>query len=428
MTTTHSHASSQGNRQPAIDELDLAIVKLAAHINAASYELLVLVRRFDERAGWLKWGFSNCSEWLHWRCDLSLSAARERVRVAHALKTLPAIASSFSSGELSYSKVRALTRVGRSDNEEALKAFALNTTAARVEERCRELRCGTADSVSEANRSYANRSLRIHRDPARGSMTITVELPLEAGELIDKALDKARGESASAAPEFAEENWSAQQADALVTMASAYLTGQREVPTGSAEHYQVTVHVDRSSLTEDHGRSGLPIESVRRLCCDGETVVIVEDENGEPLNVGRKSRTVPTAIKRALWARDKSCTFPGCSHKRFVDAHHIQHWSAGGETSLDNLMLLCTRHHRLVHEGGFSIARDYLDRWYFKRPDGQAVPNCGYRLEDTLDDDIDADGAALNRHPSAEGLPALPLFVAERSPPAYMTQNSGCLH
>ncbi len=91
-------------------------------------------------------------------------------------------------------------------------------------------------------------------------------------------------------------------------------------------------------------------------------------------------------------------------------------------------MLLCTRHHRLVHEGGFAIAKDYLDRWYFKRPDGQAVPRCGYRLEDMLDDDIDANGAALQINPSAEGFPALPLFVAERSPPAYLTENSGCLH
>jgi len=426
MLTTHSPA----NGHPAIDELDRAIVKLATHINAASYELLVLVRRFDERAGWLKWGFSNCSQWLHWRCDLSLSAARERVRVAHALKTLPAIAESFCRGALSYSKVRALTRVANPDNEAALMAFALNTTATRVEERCRELRCGRAASVAEANRVYANRALHIRRDADRGTMTITVELPLEAGELIDKALDKARDDRASTGAEFAAESWPAQQADALVAMANAYLTGQREGLTGSAQHYQVTVHVDRAALIDGngHGRSGLPLESVKRLCCDGETVLIVEDEDGEPLNIGRKSRTVPTAIKRALWSRDKGCTFPGCTHQRFVDAHHIQHWSAGGETSLDNLMLLCTRHHRLVHEGGFAIAKDYLDRWYFKRPDGQAVPRCGYRLEDMLDDDIDANGAALQINPSAEGFPALPLFVAERSPPAYLTENSGCLH
>ena len=112
MSATQSHADHHTD----IDELDSAIVTLAARINASSYELLVLIRRFDERAGWLKWGFANCSDWLHWRCDLGLSAAREKVRVAHALKTLPAIAAAFSTGELSYSKVRALSRVARQDN------------------------------------------------------------------------------------------------------------------------------------------------------------------------------------------------------------------------------------------------------------------------------------------------------------------------
>ena len=415
-------------RHSYIDELDRAIVNLSARINAESYELLVLIRCFDERAGWLEWAFPNCAEWLHWRCDLSLSAAREKVRVAHALKILPAISLAFSRGELSYSKVRALTRVARPDNEGMLKAFALKTTAARVEERCRELRCGTVESVTEANRSHARRSLRMHRDQSRGTMTITVELPLEAGELIDKALDKARETSASPAAEFAEESWPAQQADALVAIAGSYLAGQSDASSASSENYQVTVHVDRSALSDGKGRSGLPIESVKRLCCDNETVVIVEGENGEPLNIGRKTRTVSTAIRRALWARDRGCAFPGCTHTRFLDAHHIQHWSAGGETSLYNLLLLCTRHHRLVHEGGFSIAKDYLDRWYFRRPDGMAVPQCGYRPEDMQDDDIDTDGAksGLNLNPSAEGhsnvegLPTLPLSIAERDPPAYL--------
>jgi len=416
------------DRHSSIDELDLAIVNLSARINAFGYELLVLIRRFDERAGWLQWGFPNCADWLHWRCDLSLSAAREKVRVAHALKTLPAIALSFSQGQLSYSKVRALTRVARPENENTLKTFALKTTASRVEERCRELRCGTADSVAEANRSHAKRSLRMHCDQSRGTMLFTVEMPLEDGELVGKALDKARESNTSAGVEFAAESWAAQQADALVTMAKGYLSGQREASTGSSDNYLVTVHVDRSALSDGKGRSGLPIESVKRLCCDGDTVVIVEDENGEPLNIGRKTRIVTTAIRRALWARDKGCVFPGCTHTRFVDAHHIRHWSAGGETSLDNLLLLCTRHHRLVHEGGFSIAKDYLDRWYFRRPDGIAVPDCGYRPEDTIDEDIENNDIkfGLNLNPSAEGhsnkaaLPALPFIVAEREPPAYL--------
>jgi len=386
----------------SIDELDRGIVNLAARINASTYELLVLVRQFDERAGWLKWGLANCAEWLHWRCDLSMSAAREKVRVAHALKVLPAITAGFANGELSYSKVRPLTRVARPDNEESLRSFALKTTASRVEERCRELRCGTVASVDEANRAHCCRALRMHRDADRGMMTITVELPLETGELLEKALDRARDSTASQTPELVDESWSVQQADALVAVASSYLSGNGEKAACSSDNYQVTVHVDRSALANADGRSSLPIESVKRLCCDGDAVVIVENEDGEPLSVGRKTRTVPTAIKRALRARDKGCSFPGCHHKRFVDAHHIQHWSAGGDTSLDNLMLLCSHHHRLVHEGGFRIERDYQDRWFFKRPDGRAVPNCGYNSQDMIDNDISELSILIN-YPSAEG-------------------------
>jgi len=370
-----------------IDDLDQAIVTLSARINAETYELLVLIREFDERAGWLKWGLGNCAEWLHYRCDFSMNAAREKVRVAHSLKTLPEVAAAFAKGELSYSKVRAMTRVASTRNEEDLLSFAVKTTTARVEERCRELKCGTVDSLGGAQRAFANRSLRVSRNAEREMMTISIELPMETGELVEKALDKARDDSMSKV-EFVDESWSARQADAMVAMASSYLSGSAEKTRNTSDDYLVTIHVDQSALANGNGRSSLPIESVKRLCCDGHSVILGEDENGEPLNIGRKTRTVPTAIKRALVARDKSCAFPGCHHKRFVDAHHIQHWSAGGETSLDNLMLLCSQHHKLVHEGGFAIERDYQDRWFFKRPDGRAVPPCGYNTRDTLDDDV----------------------------------------
>ena len=403
---------------PDIDDLDRTIVSLSARINASTYELLVLIRRFDERTGWLKWGFSNCVDWLHWRCDLSVSAARERVRVAHALKSLPAIAAAFASGKLSYSKVRALVRVARCDNEDVLLAFALKTTAARVEERCRELRCGTVASTDEANHAYVRRSLRVSRDPERGTMSITVELPLESGELIDKALDRARDDVSG--PEFAGESWSARQADALVEISRSYLAGEGGESSGSVENYQVTVHVDQAALTEGRGRSGLPLESMRRIACDSDKVVILENADGAPLSVGRKTRIVPATIKRALWTRDRGCAFPGCHNKRFVDAHHIQHWSAGGETSLDNLMLLCTRHHRLVHEGGFSIEKDYLDRWMFKRPDGIAVPSCGYQAKDRVDDDIDLAESVNGVRDSAESyLTKRKKLIELPMPPSY---------
>ena len=119
------------SRRIDIDELDQTIVSLSKRINTITHELLVAVRQFDERGGYLAWGSNNCAEWLAWRCDLSPSAAREKVRVAHALKVLPAIAESFSQGELSYSKVRALVRVADRDNEEGLLAFALKHTASQ---------------------------------------------------------------------------------------------------------------------------------------------------------------------------------------------------------------------------------------------------------------------------------------------------------
>jgi len=418
---------SPENRLISIDELDRDIVNLAARINAATYELLVLIRQFDERAGWLKWGLGNCAEWLHYRCDFSMNAAREKVRVAHALKTLPDMATAFATGDLSYSKVRAMTRVPGAHNEEELLSFALKTPTARVEERCRELRCGTADSLDGAQRAFANRSLRVSRNPERGTMTITVELPIETGELVAKALDKARDDSA-AKVEFVDESFSARQADAMVSMASGYLSGNAEQTRNTSDDYLVTIHVDQSALATGNGRSNLPIESVKRLCCDGHAVVIGEDESGEPLNIGRKTRTVPTAIKRALIARDKSCAFPGCHHTRFVDAHHIEHWSAGGDTSLDNLMLLCSRHHKLVHEGGFTLQRDYQNRWFFKRPDGRAIPACGYRTQDTIDDDIGNVSELINNPPAGGLLSGTDNFVSDLGPACRELPPPGYWH
>jgi len=310
-------------------------------------------------------------------------------------------------------------------------SFALRTTTARVEERCRELRCGTVDSLGSAQRAFANRSLRIHRNAERGTMSITVELPLETGELVEKALDKARDDSRQAGPrsvstvEFVDdlgpagrESWSARQADAMVSMASGYLSGENE-QRNTSDDYLVTIHVDQSALANGNGRSSIPIESVKRLCCDGHAVVIGENERGEPLNIGRKTRTVPTAIKRALRSRDKCCAFPGCHHTRFVDAHHIEHWSNGGETNLDNLMLLCSQHHKLVHEGGFAIERDYQNRWFFKRPDGRTVPACGYRAEDIMDDDAGDVSELFNNPPAGGLLTGVKSFVSEPAPPDY---------
>jgi hypothetical protein len=405
------------NQLASIDELDRNILKLCSRINTATYELLILVREFDERVGWLKWGMQNCAEWLAWRCDFSMTTALEKVRVAHALKSLPLTSQEFASGKLSYSKVRALTRVANRSNEEVLVEFALRSTAVHVAERCRELHCGSQDSTDSAARAYAARSLRVRRDHHRGVMTITVELPMDTGELVEKALDKARDDECMKAPDLAVTSWSARQADAFVNLVNDYLSGSSSEKR-SNDNYVVTVHVDQSALAGNEGRSTLPIESVKRICCDSHAVVLTESKEGEPLSIGRKSRIIPKAIERALYARDRGCCrFPGCGKQRYLHSHHVEHWSNGGETSLDNLMLLCTKHHTLVHEGGYRIERDFQHRWYFIRPNGIAVPECGYSSPDVVDDDI----SGSYQIPPAGGLLSVAeKSISEPSPPRYL--------
>jgi uncharacterized protein DUF222/HNH endonuclease len=430
----------------SIDELDVAIRSLAREMNAETYRMLMLVREFDDRCGWQKWGLRSCAEWLAWRCDLSLSAAREKVRTAQALRELPAISAAFEDGRLSYSKVRALTRVVEYRDEDSLLDYALRVSAAQVEERCREIRNAMPESIGTAWRAWEHRSLVVSRDPGRGMLTITVEVPIEDGEVIAKAIERvADAGDAALGLEFvaarkaagvrdssdaAANGWRAQQADALLAIAKASLaasialtpeaSGAADASASSslADHHQVVIHVDESALRGGIGRSDLAIDAVKRLTCDGSVVTIVEDDRGTPLDVGRKQRTVSTPLKRALWSRDRGCRFPGCRNTRYVDAHHIRHWADGGDTSLGNLMLLCSHHHRLVHEGGFSIRRDRDDERYFVGPDGRAIPRCGYRLEDMVDDFDEG-----SENPSAEVREPTPVYWIALSTAACRCRN-----
>ncbi len=184
------------------------------------------MREFDDRMGWAKWSFRNCAEWLAWRCGISLSAAREKVRTAQALRSLPSIGAAFAEGRLSYSKVRALTRVVEWRDEDLLLGYALESTAAQVEERCRQIRNGRPESASIAQHAWERRAVTLFRDAARGVMRMSVEVPIEEGEVIAQALDRAvaAGE-APAGVEFDATAWRAQQADALVAIAKQYLAG-----------------------------------------------------------------------------------------------------------------------------------------------------------------------------------------------------------
>jgi hypothetical protein len=367
-------------REMSLDQLETEITELAGHINAATCRWLLLVGELDRREGWLEWGCKSCAHWLSLRCGIGLTAARQQVKVARALPQLPQIRGSFSRGELSYSQVRALTRVATPDTEEGLLGVARHATGAQLEVLVRSYRGVLARELGPVNDAYRNRFV-IYSHEDDGSVLLNARLPAEQGALVlaaleaatDRVRDDAEDDSAesSSAP-------SASKADGLVRMAETVLaSGPTPVSGGSRQ--ELVVHVDSATLAGDedgacHVDAGpaLHPETARRLGCDSSVVRILE-RDGRPLSVGRRTRAVPPALARALRSRDGGCRFPGCTEQRFVDAHHIQHWAHGGRTELGNLVQLCRRHHRLLHEGGYTLERGSARRLVFRRPDGRPI-------------------------------------------------------
>jgi len=245
------------------------ISELSAHLNAAKSQLLELIAEFDACGGWADEGCLTCAHWLNWKCGVSTTAAREQVRVARALRELPQIRDAFARGIISYSKVRAMTRVATPDSEEYLLM-------------------------------RAERGEDIPGEPPR--------------------------------PSFA-----ALRADALLRLVD-----------GEQADTEIVVHASAETLADDAGAGCCELddgcvlapETARRLACDAGVVRLLEDAHGEPLDIGRKTRSIPPAIRRALNARDRGCRFPGCDATAHVEGHHIQHWAHGGESRSGTVHLI----------------------------------------------------------------------------------------
>jgi len=426
-----------------VHALGEAIAALAARLHAATYELLVLLAEFDARQGWAN-GFLSCAHWLHWRTGIDLGAAREKVRVARALPALPMVSAHMRRGQLSYAKVRALTRVASPANERVLVNFALAGTAAHVERLVRGWR--RADEAAAARQDGARhlqRQLSTWVD-ADGMVVIRGRLTPEAGAVVQRALEAAADrlfhEAQAAASEggmAAEVNAGQRRADALGLLAEVALSADLDAGT-TGDRYQVVVHVEAGAavgqkeagagpghvaagaaagreedavaadvavareseapiesrvnrtlepvacgpaeapfsggaLELDHGPVDVSAETSRRLACDASVVVMTHGPDGRVLDVGRRTRTIPPSIRRALVARESACQFPACTARR-CDAHHVEHWADGGSTSVDNLVRLCRRHHRAVHEGGVTVERDVCGGWVFHAADGRRIP------------------------------------------------------
>jgi hypothetical protein len=372
----------------ALERLGDQIAELSAHLDAATARLLDLIREFDARGGWGN-GFRSCADWLSWRVGLDKGAARERVRVARALGTLPRLAQAFAAGEISYSKVRAVTRVATPETEERLLGVARAGTAVHVERIVRGWRYVDRRTEEESSsRQHKWRALHVSYDED-GTVVLRGRLTPEVGALFLRALDAARetlyqqGRAQAYATDPAQDvpTMEQQRADALALMAETALHHEMDSGT-SGERYQVVVHVDAAVLADpdQDGQSVLedgvrvPAGTSLRLACDASRVVMRHDDDGRVVETGVRTRTISPALRRALQYRDHGCRFPGCG-LRVAEGHHIHHWAAGGPTVLSNLALLCRRHHRCVHEDGYQVAPRPDGTLEFRRPDGRVLPD-----------------------------------------------------
>ena len=399
--------------------LEDIIVNTSASISASTGVLLDAVRDFDTADGWAAAGSRSCAHWLSWRVGVGVVAAREQVRVARALGELPRVNAALHDGRLSYSKVRAMTRVATSANEAELLELAELSTASQLERICRGYR--TCHRMVTGEEPPEAKQRRIDWRWEDGGLRLSGWLPADEGEVVRQALtaalaslrreawgrsaddasaetpqgratdddsaearrpgaaddDSAEARRAGAADDdSAEASPPSTQpqpglADALLAVAETALAGGLAAAPGG-ERTQVVLHLGPGRCCIDDGPP-LDLQAALRLSCDAQLLPLKTDDKGRVLDVGRARRSIPSAIRRALRVRDRGCRFPGCTCSRYVDAHHVVHWAHGGETKPGNLVLLCRFHHRLLHEGGYTT-RARVDGFDFRGPDGRSIP------------------------------------------------------
>jgi hypothetical protein len=394
------------------------ITSAAVRMAAATAAWLRLIAEFDEREGWAGYGVRSCAHWLAWQCGMSPGTAREHVRVARALPVLPLISAAFEAGRLSFSKVRALTRIADPHTEADLLEFALEATASQTERTVRQWR--RADSVDDesvaarqlcdwwdddgmlvltvrmnpdegaplvaAIESLAERAARRERAEAtrRAAATTRMGSLPAAGRAADEDQDEDEDEDAAREHELdevalARERTTARRCTALATLAEAAVAQGRR--PGDPPRREMVVHVDADLLDDDAaaGRAylegGPPLHprQVRRMLCEA-TVVTMLERDREVLAVGRRRRLATRPQRRALLRRDGGCARPGCTEHRIerLHAHHMRHWLHGGGTDLANLVLLCDADHGLAHDLGLVMTRRD-GRLIVTAPDGRRV-------------------------------------------------------
>lgn len=355
------------------DELSEAIDQLYSLAMAAMARMCTLVAEVDRRQGWAEDGCSSVTPWLAGRLAVSHGTAGQIGRVSRRLDKLPALAKVFAEGRLSWDQVLPASELARPDTDALVADMAPGMTPAALQ---RAVRFAKPPKAKDDDDRHRHRRVRWrHRDEA-GFGTITADLPTSEFATVTKALERV-AESAPPDPETGlPEPFEAACADALVELASLRLAADAD-----ADRALAVIHLDASVLAGGEGLAeyddGLPLasETARRLACDCTFQLVVDGSDGITLGIGKRSRRVPAWMMRLLRFRDRHCRYPGCRRTRWVHAHHLRHWGQGGPTDLGNLVLLCSRHHRLVHESGWTLTGSPDGQLEFTRPDGRVLPS-----------------------------------------------------
>lgn len=376
-----------------LERLEAEIQRLARELSQRLEQWLRLVAEFDRRGGARRWGFRGTAEWLAFTCGVGHRAAREHVRVARQLVERPLVRAALATGELSYSKVRAITRAADVEGDAELVELARTATASEVERVVRGLRSAASARVDLASGAHARRYLDwcweddgslAFRGRLAGEEAVAFVEAIETGAA---ALHPAAARGLSCRPALEAAGSAGERPPDPPSPAARRADALSEIVLSGCPRTQVVLHVDEAALgctaaTGDKAAGEIcafedapaaPSETARRLTCDGELIAATRDGHGSNVDYGRRRRVVPPPLRLALERRDRCCRFPGCERRHGLHAHHIRHWAHGGATDRENLILLCRFHHRLVHEGGFSVGRR-AGAVEFRRPDGWMVP------------------------------------------------------
>ncbi|MEX2275297.1 MAG: DUF222 domain-containing protein [Actinomycetota bacterium] len=343
-----------------------------AIIGSAQRALLAAIAEIDLSEAWCDSGARDTAHWVAMRYGISWWKAHRWLRAAHALELLPQLSKALSRGELGIDKVVELARFATPTNETGLIGWAVGVSCAAVR---REGDLAARTSVEEVADTDRTRSVSWWYFDDGRRLGLEADLPAAQGAIVARALDRV-AETIPVMPDESEELFAhARRADALVALCSARVAGDPD-----PDRATVVVHAQSGVLQTDEGGCEIergPVihpETVRRLLCNARVQTVLEDRAGNAIALGRTTREPSASMVRQIRYRDRGCRFPGCGTTQFTQAHHVRFWRLGGRTDLDNLLLICAFHHRLVHEYGWSVKRDSdaTVRWF--RPDG-----VGYR-------------------------------------------------